>query len=283
MVCIASMTHDLASRWSAALLLRVTASVLFCALVMACSQEYGHVSQSDYQSMNPFAIPHMDPAKVFHDPRVVKLAKAVADGDSADIRQLAREGVDLNAHGNHDINLLEWAIYHGSRKGFEALLDAGADPENPGLDDPKNPDAGDDPVILMAAWVKDPAYLRMLIDHGVDVSKPRGKGGQTPLMASLGPESPQFDMLLKAGADPNVRNVVGDTALIFAAGDYSEALALLKAGADPRARNDAGNTFQRYLRMQSPDTMTEQGKHELAEIDAWLRAHDVPIEPAPSS
>lgn len=217
--------------------------------------------------------------EVFQDPRVAALAQAAAEGEAARVRQLAKEGVNLNAHGHFDdrrldnITVLEWAMFMQSPMGFEALLDAGANPEEPGI--------GNDPAILMAADAKDPVYLKILLAHGVDPSKLRND--QTPLQEALlnvDTDAP-FYMLLQAGADPDVADSGGNTALISAAAGnrFKEVLALLKAGANPYAKNKGPGraTFQAFLRMTPADGYTEEGRQELAAIDAWLRAHHVPI------
>lgn len=215
---------------------------------------------------------NVDAHKVFSDPKVAELAQAAADGDAARVHELAKRGVDVNAHGDKNVNLLEWALLNKNPKGFEALLDAGAKPEEPAV--------GGDPVIYMACIANDPVYLEILLKHGVDPSAPRGTHDQTPLMTAAGPNTDaQFQMLLKAGADPNRKNRMGDTALHAAAGaGYAHVLQLLEAGANPRAVNAQGVTFQKYLRMTPQHLLTAQAMQQLAQIDAWLRAHDVPVE-----
>ncbi len=49
-------------------------------------------------------------------------------------------------------------------------------------------------------------------------------------------------LLLKAGADPNLRDQDGNTALILCEGDADMALLLIKAGADVNAENNDGAT-----------------------------------------
>ncbi len=217
---------------------------------------------------------HVDASKVFHDPHVAALAQAAVDGDVSRLQELVSDGVDLDTRGERGVTPLAWAMLHQSPDGFAALLDAGADPATPAV--------GDDPVILMAAMADDPTYLKILLAHGVDVNKPRGRSHRTPLMAALMNDHTDapFRQLLKAGADPDVTDKTGNTALHVAAeaGDYARVLALLNAGANPRARNAQHATFQSYLHMTPTHLLTAQARRQLAAIDQWLQAHDIPVE-----
>lgn len=215
----------------------------------------------------------MDPHKIFSNAAVADLAQAAADGDTSRIRQLTAQGVNVDTHGDNDVTPLAWAMLNKNPKGFEALLDAGADPAEPAVNG--------DPVILMAAMANDPAYIKILLAHHVDPSKPRGRSARTPLIAAVlnGNTDAPFKMLLAAGADPNQTDRTGDTALHVAAttGKYPQVLALLEAGANPRAMNAQHKTFQAYLHMTPEHLLTPAAKQQLEAIDAWLRAHGVPI------
>src|SRR5690606_24480427 len=82
---------------------------------------------------------------------------------------------------------------------------------------------------------------------------PNARHGQTragPLAAAAGPRTDaQFRMLLEAGADPDLADRTGNTALHAAAminaGEH--VLLLLERGASPHARNAQGATFQPYF------------------------------------
>jgi ankyrin repeat protein len=71
----------------------------------------------------------------------------------------------------------------------------------------------------------------------------RGPGGSTPLMfAAAYGTAGDVKRLLEGGADPNVRNDAGATALMWAVGDPSKTRLLLEAGADVHARSADGRT-----------------------------------------
>ena len=71
----------------------------------------------------------------------------------------------------------------------------------------------------------------------------KGSGGSTPLMyAVLYGDAASVRLLLARGADPNVRNDAGATALMWAVNDLEKTRLLLDRGADVNARSDDGRT-----------------------------------------
>jgi ankyrin repeat protein len=90
---------------------------------------------------------------------------------------------------------------------------------------------------------RDPEKSRLLIGQGANVSA-RSKQGRTPLMlASLRPGgSDTVALMLEEGADPNVKDGRGDTALGLAAtiGEVETMRLLLAKGADAAAANNRG-------------------------------------------
>src|SRR3546814_6378129 len=112
----------------------------------------------------------------FHYPAVVPLAEAVARGDAARIRALASTA-DLSAHGEDHVTLLEWAIWNQQPDSLSALLEAGADPAAPGMDQ--------ETVAHMAAMVNDARYLQVLIDQGAPIDLVGARGGRTPIFSAV--------------------------------------------------------------------------------------------------
>jgi hypothetical protein len=95
--------------------------------------------------------------------------------------------------------------------------------------------------LFAAVWNEDRAAIRLLIAHGADIEEGADRG-DTPLLGAVawskfGPA----EELLKAGADPNVRNRKGATALHM----------MLKKGSAP----EHFQLFARYgARGEIPDT-----------------------------
>jgi ankyrin repeat protein/mono/diheme cytochrome c family protein len=74
-------------------------------------------------------------------------------------------------------------------------------------------------------------------------AKAKGPHGDTPLMfATLYADIPSMRLLLDKGADPNVRNEGGATALMWAADNLEKSRLLLDHKADVNARSDDGRT-----------------------------------------
>ena len=212
--------------------------------------------------------------EIFADPAVATLAEAVADGDTARIRKLA-PGVDLSARGDKQVTLLQWALLNQRLDSLKALLDAGADPRQPGVDG--------DTVVHMAAAANDASYLAELLARGVDANVRNPESGAGPLRSALmGEREVQFRALLAAGADPNLADRVGNTPLHIAGqiNDPERALDLLKAGADANARNAQGVTFQRYLFMTRASLLTAQARQQREAVEAWLSGHGIALEGA---
>jgi hypothetical protein len=214
------------------------------------------------------------PSQVFPDPSVAALAEAIAEGDVARIRALAPAS-DLAARGDKQVTLLQWALLNQRLDSLKALLDAGADPTQPGVDG--------ETVVHMAAMANDPAYLAELLARGVDPNVRNPESGAGPLRAALmGEREAQFRALLAAGADPNLADRLGNTPL-HVAGQINEparALDLLDAGADPNARNAQGATFQRYLFMTRAALLNVETRKRRDAVEAWLTQRGIPLEGA---
>jgi ankyrin repeat protein len=85
--------------------------------------------------------------------------------------------------------------------------------------------------------------LRTMLQDDPDAANLKGTGGSTPLMyAALYGNADSVQLLLEAGADPNIRNDAGATALLWAVDDRDKTRLLLQAGADANARSNDGRT-----------------------------------------
>lgn len=89
----------------------------------------------------------------------------------------------------------------------------------------------------------DRAKFRKLLKEDPSAANRQGPGGSTPLMyAALYADSSTVGLLIEAGADANVRNDAGASALMWAAPDPGKSRLLLDHGADANARSDDGRT-----------------------------------------
>jgi len=216
--------------------------------------------------------------EVYGDPAVARLADAAAKGNRRVIQELVKQGVNVNALGDKDTNLLEWAFLHRSIDGMLALLEAGADPAIP--------DSDGETVMHFAAWAEDPKPMEALLTAGISPDLRNPKNGQTPLFAAImADREPQFRALIAAGADVNAQDMKGSRPIHKAAAtnDFQRVLALLEAGADPHAVNEYGATLQYHMTVLPDRRLTERARAGKAKVLEWLAAHGVELERGRSS
>lgn len=244
---------------------------------------FRHRSTNDLIALLSFmwslAIPRvrpLDAKQAFSDPRTAELAAAAASGKARRVKALVDAGVNVNAHGDANVTVLQWAMFNKSTAGMEALIAAGADLSEPGMDN--------DTVVHLAAKANDPKYLKLLLAHRADPNARNGVSRATPLDSALiGGHETQFHALLAAGADPNAADRTGNTPLHTAAkiDQPWRVLDLLKAGANPSAENVTGATFQRFLFMPPDRLMTPEVRRGREAVRNWLRTHHIPVEDPP--
>ncbi len=210
----------------------------------------------------------------FSNPDIAPLAEAVRRGDAQEIkRQLER--IDVNTPGSDGTTLLHEAIRRGRPASVEALLEGGADPNRS--------NARGDTAVHAAAFSGDAALLRMVLAQGGDANARNTHTGATPLMqALLSPDAHQFEVLLDAGADPNLADDNQDTPLHVAARTNAGGaiLKLLARGALPLAENSRGTTFQSHYFGYRAELLNARAKDERRQVIAWLKANGIPLEAA---
>lgn len=218
-------------------------------------------------------VSRMDPelaAQAFpDDARMAELAAAVRAGNVDEVERLVAT-VDLDARGDRDVTMLQWAILTDSHEGFVALLDAGADPHAMGMDG--------ESAVHTAAFAQDPSFLAYLIERGANPSVSAAAGGHGPVVTAMRAGNEDHAAgLLRAGADPDQTDEVGNTPLHAAGlmGISRLALMLLESGADPAVRNAQGVTFDEYL-FDRPDTaLTPEARSDRERVRALLEGGPV--------
>lgn len=174
-------------------------------------------------------------------------------GNKEELKRLLDAGADPNATDSDGTSVLLCAIYNCKEECAEILITAGAAVNVYGPRRISRSYCGT--PLCAAVGCSIPKTAQLLIDHGADVNM-AGEGGVTPLMAAAEVRFGQrmAIMLLKAGADPNIRDLSGKAALYYAVycGNLHMTKRLLKAGADPYIKDNYGETAIDLISAFSP-------------------------------
>ena len=160
------------------------------------------------------------------------VADAVMRGDTVMLRQLIKEGVDVNEAQADGMTALHWAASRGDAKSTQTLVFSGA-----------RVDAltrnGNYTPLHLAARNGHAAAAKALLEHGADANATTSSGGATALhFASSNGDSETVDILLVKGAKVDARETAfQQTPLMWAAANnrVPAIRALLKHGADIEA------------------------------------------------
>ncbi|KAK2759133.1 hypothetical protein FQN54_003232 [Arachnomyces sp. PD_36] len=112
--------------------------------------------------------------------------------------------------------------------------------------------------------------MRLLVDAGVNINHARKTDGATPLISAAKKQSETVKLFTDCGADPNLQDADGNTALHWICKSWIPGLATLRKWlqfADPTIRNNAGQTCiynlrfgnDGYERVQSIPLFIEKG------------------------
>ncbi|XP_065343666.1 uncharacterized protein LOC135941846 [Cloeon dipterum] len=184
--------------------------------------------------------------------------------------KLIQCGADVNSKNNHGLTCLNIATVNRNLDLLEVLLKNKADVNN------EYKLFGNTPL-HHAALENYPEILEMLVNHGADVNL-QNKNGWTALhlAARYNPELSQT--LLDHGADVNSKEIDAWTPLLLAARFYPElSKTLLNHGADVNSNTKMGSSPLHFAARYNPElsqTLLDHGADiNSKEIDAWTPLH----------
>ena len=176
--------------------------------------------------------------------------KAVELDDARTVIRLLQRGFDVNSPAPDGQSPLSLAIQLDSFRVADVLLQV------PGVD-VDQPNAQGETALMHAAVKGSLEWTRRLVQQGARVRR----AGWTPLhYAASGPEPTVVGFLLDAGSEVDAVSPQGSTALMLAAryGDERCVDVLLRRGADPQMKNAHGAVAADYARAAGRDRLASR-------------------------
>jgi ankyrin repeat protein len=160
------------------------------------------------------------------------VADAAMRGDTAKVRQLLKQGADVNAAQGDGMTALHWAAQRGDMEGARMLVYAGARVEATTRNGSYTP-------LHLASRVGKVGVIKALLQGGANANASTSSGGATPLHFAAGQGNPDaVTALVEGGAKVDGRDAAwGQTPLMWAAAaNRVDAIRVLIAkGADIKA------------------------------------------------
>src|SRR5262245_48814752 len=157
-----------------------------------------------------------------------RVADAAMNGDLTAVRNLLKQGADVNAAQGDGMTALHWAVFKDNAEMVKTLVSAGANVSATTRINGMTP-------VFFAAQNGQAAIIDILVKAGAKPNAPLATG-VTPLMIAAKAGNPDaVKVLLDNGADANAKeNARGETALMFAAAANRPAAikVLLQSGAN---------------------------------------------------
>jgi ankyrin repeat protein len=204
----------------------------------------------DSQSDSWRALASMKANDYFIEPVQVKLAEAIAQENITQVTELIKQGANVNALGRDGMRPLSWAMAKKSPKGFELLLQNGADTD---LVVPE-PSTNKFPLTLLefAASSEGSDYLRLLLKYkGNPNTISSGQLGDRTIIfdAIMHNQIENVRILIEAGADINHQDSSGSSPIMTAAGidNYDIVFLLLEKRADPKIHDRWGYDLAKMM------------------------------------
>jgi ankyrin repeat protein len=181
-----------------------------------------------------------------------ELAEAAAKGRTDQIDKLLSQGAQINFQGKEGMTALTWTIIHQNKKGYEHLLEKGANPNLQMTRSVMTEDGFTDgnSAMSFSAMHEDPWYLDVTLKHGGNPNLVNPVKQEPVIFQCImlldnrrpRPRLEQFKMLIAAGANLNARDKNGNTPMMIAAGArrFDIVYLMLQEGADPRQKSKNG-------------------------------------------
>ena len=215
--------------------------------------------------------------KIFSDPRQLRLAEAVEQGDSKAIAEAIRLGADIDAPGRAGIRMLMWAMLAGNVDGFNALLDRDANLMaryfNP---DTMRPGQKVNTVAEHVCVFPDKRFLESMLAKGFDPNRVVDHDAKetTLFYAVFRHDHEAVSRLINAGAKVNFKSAYERVPLDLAVSirDYRIAMQLYSFGADPLVKDQSGYNVVDSLKLYGSRGVTPDQRPYFDELIAALEA-----------
>ena len=161
------------------------------------------------------------------------LHKAVEAGNLGLIRVLLRAGADIKSNDEGNRSVLYKAIAHGHHSVVEALLSQSSDKQV------------EESVIYCATFRESQSAIRSIVDHSNDEAERADRLHQILLNAACLGRTSVIELALQLGADVNVKDTNGQTALFVAVehGRSDAVDVLLRAGSSTTERDTSSKSI----------------------------------------
>ncbi|MBJ7224042.1 MULTISPECIES: ankyrin repeat domain-containing protein [unclassified Brenneria] len=175
-------------------------------------------------------------ASELFEPPMVALLQSIRNGDEAAARQQLSQGLDLNIQGKEGITPLLWLVYETwDKKAVRLALKLGADPNYK--------DGSGDSIVNRVSGVRDPDWLRIVLDAGGDPNS-IGRLDQPAIFSAINEERwADIKLLVERGADVNLEDGQKRNSAHYAAylDLYDIVYWLIEQGADTTIRDRTGS------------------------------------------
>ena len=165
------------------------------------------------------------------------LLDAAYDGSAKEVNKLLQKGADINTKNQFGSTPFKLAVVRDNVNVVELFLKLGQDPNM------ESDKAISDVTPLMSAAANgNTKLLKLLLKYGAKPDYPTSSG-HTALMSAIG-HTDIFEILVSHGADIHARDGYGRTVLIWAAlhGTEEVVTLLCKMGANSELKDKGGNT-----------------------------------------